>query len=206
MSERPPRRVSIVIFDDFELLDVFGPQTLLKWLPEHFTVELVGPVAGVVKSHGGVEVIAKYGYEDASPGEIILVPGGMGTRKLALDVEFLGWLADFARDAEFITAVCTGSALLAAAGLLDGYRATSNKRNYIWASGFGQAVTWVPVARWVEDGNRWTSSGVAAGIDMAAALIRSLYGEEVVRTIANNIELETHDDPDWDPFATIHGV
>ncbi|CAM3701326.1 DJ-1/PfpI family protein [Smaragdicoccus niigatensis] len=196
----------MIIFDDFELLDVFGPQTLLKYLPQHFRVELVGPTAGTVTSNGGVDVIAQYGYHDATPGDIILVPGGMGTRKLANDAEFLAWLVDFVRDAEFITAVCTGSAVLAAAGLLDGYRATSNKRNFVWASAYGTTVTWVPVARWVEDRNRWTSSGVAAGIDMTAALIRRLHGDDVVRAVTNTIELETHDDSSWDPYAEIHGL
>lgn len=200
------RRVSIVIFDGFELLDVFGPQTLFKWLPQHFDVDLVGPTAGPVTSHGGVEVLAQHGYDEASPGNIVLVPGGLGTRTLVDDTEFLTWLAAFARDAEFVTSVCTGSALLAAAGLLDGYRATSNKRNFLWASGYGSTVTWVPVARWVQDGNRWTSSGVAAGIDMAAALIRFLHGDDVARGVVDLVEYETHDDAGWDPYANVHGL
>ncbi|MBJ8339152.1 DJ-1/PfpI family protein [Antrihabitans sp. YC3-6] len=204
MSERVPRRVSIVIFDGFELLDVFGPQTLFKWLPKHFDVDLVGPTAGPVASHGGIEVVAQHGYADASPGDIVLVPGGLGTRTLVDDSAFLTWLAAFARDAEFVTSVCTGSAVLAAAGLLDGYRATSNKRNYAWASGNGADVTWVPVARWVQDGNRWTSSGIAAGIDMAAALIRFLHGDDVARGVADSMEYETHDDADWDPYARLN--
>lgn len=206
MNERSPRRVSIVLFDGFELLDVFGPQTLFKWLPQYFSVDLVGPSAGPVASHGGIEVTAHHGYEDASPGDIVLIPGGLGTRPLVADTEFLAWLAAFARDAEYVTSVCTGSAVLAAAGLLDGYRATSNKRNFPWASGYGENVTWVPVARWTQDGNRWTSSGVAAGIDMAAALIRFLHGEQVAREVADCMEYETHDDPNWDPYARIHGI
>ena len=179
---------------------------MFKWLPQHFTVDLVGPTAGPVTSHGGIEVVADYGHDDASLGDIVLVPGGLGTRTLADDSEFLEWLAAFAADSEFVTSVCTGSALLAAAGLLEGYRATSNKRNYAWASGYGTTVTWVPVARWVQDGNRWTSSGVAAGIDMAAALIRFLHGEQVARAVADFMEYETHDDAGWDPYAQVHGL
>jgi transcriptional regulator GlxA family with amidase domain len=102
--------------------------------------------------------------------------------------------------------VCTGSGLLAAAGLLDGHRATSNKRSFAWACQQGPAVEWVAKARWVEDRNRWTSSGVAAGMDMALALIARLHGDGTATAIANGVELEWHRDPGWDPFATLNGL
>ena len=87
------------------------------------------------------------------------------------------------------------------AGLLNGYRATSNKRAFDWASGHGDEVTWVRRARWIHDRNRWTSSGVAAGMDMTAALIGHLTGPEAAATAAREIELEIHPDPTRDPFA-----
>jgi transcriptional regulator GlxA family with amidase domain len=95
----------------------------------------------------------------------------MGTRTLVNNNDFLAWLAKYADAAEFAVSVCTGSAVLAAAGCLDGYRATSNKRAFEWVRTQGRSVEWIPEAHWVEDRDRWTSSGVAAGMDMALALI-----------------------------------
>jgi len=195
------RRVSVVLFEGFELLDVFGPVELLFMRPEDFAVDLVGPAAGPVRSSQGAEVVAEAGYADAPAPDIVLVPGGIGTRSLAGDAGFLSWLAAWAQPAVLVTSVCTGSGLLAAAGLLDGYRATSNKRAFAWAASQGQDVTWVAKARWVQDRDRWTSSGVAAGMDMTAALIASLIGAEAAADAAHRIELEIHPDPDWDPFA-----
>ncbi|PXA64861.1 DJ-1/PfpI family protein [Arthrobacter psychrochitiniphilus] len=200
------RSISVVLFDGFELLDVFGPVELLSRLPEVFSVTLIGPTAGLVRSSQGTEIVATVGYADAVTPQIVMVPGGMGTRRLAEDAEFLAWLASWSAGAELVTSVCTGSALLAAAGLLDGYRATSNKLAFAWASGHGRDVTWVPQARWVEDRTRWTSSGVAAGMDMTAALITALVGSQAATDVARQIELEVHPDPDWDPFAQQYGL
>jgi transcriptional regulator GlxA family with amidase domain len=138
--------------------------------------------------------------------DIVVVPGGIGTRALVNDQSFLGWLKGWATSAEFITSVCTGSGVLAAAGLLDGHRATSNKRSFSWASAQGAGVTWIPEARWVEDGNRWTSSGVAAGIDMALALIAHLHGEDLATGLADRVEYEWHRDSSWDPYAAKNGL
>jgi putative intracellular protease/amidase len=136
----------------------------------------------------------------------VLVPGGAGTRPLAVDPGFLGWLAAWAGGARVVTSVCTGSALLAAAGLLDGYRATSNKRAFGWATSHGSSVDWVPQARWVEDRDRWTSSGVAAGMDMTAALLAHLFDQDVADLATTAAELDVHHDPTWDPFARVHGL
>ena len=107
---------------------------------------------------------------------------------------------------KMLTSVCTGSGVLAAAGLLDGYRATSHKRAFAWAVSQGPRVKWVPHARWVNDGNRWTSSGVAAGMDMTLAVVGHLQGEELADQIADTIEYEWHRDPQWDPFAAKNGL
>lgn len=195
------RSVAVVLFDGFELLDVFGPVELLGRFPQEFSVTLVGPTAGSVRSHQGTEVLATSGYHDAEVPQIVVVPGGLGTRALVTDQAFLGWLHRWASGAQIVTSVCTGSALLAAAGLLDGYRATSNKRAFGWASTHGNGVEWVAAARWVHDRDRWTSSGVAAGMDMTAALLGHFMGTERVQQAACEIELELHTDPHWDPFA-----
>jgi len=202
----PARRVSVVLFDGFELLDVFGPVELLGTVPDLVTVELVGPREGLVRSSQGTEVVATSSYASAAGPDVVLVPGGAGTRALVEDDGFLGWLAQWAGGARVVTSVCTGSAVLAAAGLLDGYRATSNKRAFRWAAEHGTAVEWVARARWVEDRDRWTSSGVAAGMDMTAALLAHLLGPEVADLATTAAELDVHRDPAWDPFARVHGL
>lgn len=201
-----PRRLTVVLFEDFELLDVFGPLELFGQLPEQFELALIGPVAGTVRSVQGPAVLAECSYKDAPAADLVLVPGGIGTRAIAQDDAFLSWLVDWTKGAEIVTAVCTGSGVLAAAGLLEGYRATSNKQAFGWAASQGRGVKWVAEARWIEDRNRWTSSGVAAGMDMALALIAHLHGEELAARVADDVELEWHRDPTWDPFAAKNGL
>jgi len=127
------RSVGVVLFDRFELLDVFGPLELLGVVADRFALRLIGPTAGPVRSAQGPDVLAADSHGDAPAADIVLVPGGIGTRGLVENGEFLAWLAGWAGTAEFVTSVCTGSGVLAAAGLLDGYRATSNKRAFSWA-------------------------------------------------------------------------
>ena len=199
-------RIGIVLFDGFELLDVFGPVEIFGQLPDRFRIDLIGQAAGPVTSAQGPRVVADHAYDDAPPCDIVLVPGGIGTRRLVADEAFLRWLGDWASGAGYVTSVCTGSGVLAAAGLLDGFRATSNKRAFGWASTQGHDVEWVPQARWVEDRTRWTSSGVSAGMDMALALVERLHGEAAALEAADAVEYDWHRDPSWDPFATKNGL
>lgn len=207
MTDRhPTRTVAVVLFEGFELLDVFGPLEVFGVLPDHFRIVTLGPVAGPVRSAQGPNAVADRTYEDAGAADLVLVPGGIGTRTLAQDGSFLSWLRGWAADAELVASVCTGAGVLAAAGLLDGYRATTNKQAFAWPVSQGPQVEWVRQARWVEDRDRWTSSGVAAGMDMALALVARLCGEAVAKAVADGIELEWHRDPSWDPFAAVWGL
>ncbi|HET8929154.1 MAG TPA: DJ-1/PfpI family protein [Acidimicrobiales bacterium] len=205
MTERQ-MRIGVVLFGGFELLDVTGPLECLCGLPEYFDVVLVGPEAGPVASAQGPALVADSAWSTASDVDIVMVPGGQGTRLLADDATFCSWLAEWSADASLVTSVCTGSGLLASAGLLDGYRATSNKRSFAWVTGRGPNVDWVPKARWVHDRDRWTSAGVAAGIDMTFALIAELHGDGLATRLAEQIEYDWHRDAGWDPFAAINGL
>ncbi|HTO01141.1 MAG TPA: DJ-1/PfpI family protein [Microthrixaceae bacterium] len=200
------RRVGVVLFEGFELLDVAGPLELFGKLPDLFSIELIAESAGPVASAQGPAWLADVDFEMAATPDIALVPGGIGTRTLAKDQAFLAWLSSWAGTSEFVTSVCTGAGLLAAAGLLDGYRATTNKRAFDWPRSQGPQADWIAEARWVQDRNRWTSSGVAAGMDMTLALIAHLHGESVAQALADLIELEWHTDPNWDPFAALNGL
>lgn len=206
MTEQATRGITTVLFENFELLDVCGPLEMFGVAGQRFSLCLAGPASGPVRSAQGPALVAEFAYHEAPIPDIVLVPGGIGTRRLVTDDAFTSWLAEWAASAQIVASVCTGSGLLAAAGLLNGYRATSNKRAFAWASAQGTGVTWVPKARWVEDRSRWTSSGVTAGIDMALALIAHIHGEQFAATIADGVEHDWHRDPAWDPFAVKNGL
>jgi transcriptional regulator GlxA family with amidase domain len=198
-------RIASVLFEGFEPLDVFGPLEVFG-VSDRFDVSLLGPEAGPVRSSLGQRVVADLAWREAPPPEIVLVPGGIGTRRLVEDGGFLSWLAAWSSSATYVTSVCTGSGVLARAGLLDGYRATSNKQAFGWASSQSDRVEWMAEARWVADRDRWTSSGVAAGMDMALALLAHLHGETFASRVADGIELEWHRDATRDPFAAKVGL
>ncbi|PYN15793.1 MAG: hypothetical protein DME05_10615 [Candidatus Rokuibacteriota bacterium] len=131
---------------------------------------------------------------------------GQRVRVLVVDLEpeevvGLERLAQASRRARITTTVCTGSALLARTGLLDGRPATSNKIAWDWVTQQGPRVLWKRKARWVDDGDVLTSSGVSAGIDMALSLIARLHGREMALTSARNMEYVWHESPEDDPFA-----
>jgi transcriptional regulator GlxA family with amidase domain len=195
-----------VLFKGFELLDVFGPLEAFGNLPDEFRVVTVAATAGPVASFQRTRAVADASFADAPPLDLLLVPGGLGTRREVDNPILLDWLRARAATAEIVTSVCTGAALLARAGLLDGRRATSNKRAFAWVAAQGPRVEWVPVARWVDDGKFVTSSGVSAGIDMALHVIARLLGEEVARTMAVRMEYTWHRDADDDPFARHWGL
>jgi transcriptional regulator GlxA family with amidase domain len=204
-----PLTLGVVLYPGFELLDVFGPlEMFVNVGPGLLRVVMIAEEAGeVAASAGGAQgvagprAVADYGFADAPPLDILLVPGGFGTLRELNNQVMLDWLRERSAQAKLTTSVCSGSALLAKAGLLDGRRATSNKEFFSLIAAQGPNVQWVPKARWVEDGNFITSSGVSAGMDMALAVIARLFGEPVAESIARGTEYRWHRDPDDDPFA-----
>jgi transcriptional regulator GlxA family with amidase domain len=195
------RTICIVLYPGFELLDVYGTAEIFGNLGSRMKVVMVAQKAGPVASAQGPKVIADYGFEDCPQLDLLMVPGGFGTITQVNNTALLDWLRDRAAKAEIMLSVCSGSALLAKAGLLDARRATSNKRYFQFAVDHGPKVQWVREARWVDDGNRVTSSGVSAGIDMALHVVERLYGTKTAETIADSTEYQWHRDADRDPFA-----
>lgn len=196
MSATP---ISILLFDGFEPLDVFGPIEVLGDLDDcrlgYFSLN-----GGLVGCRQGFRVETQPFSEIASNG-ILLLPGGMGTRPLSADDAWLNHLHRLAENAQTVLSVCTGSALLAAASCLEKRRATTNKRSWAWATSFGREVFWQPRARWVADGKFWTASGVSAGTDMALAFVRENFGRTKAQAIAERMEYTANEDADNDPFA-----
>lgn len=206
MSDLQPRRLGAVLYPHFELLDVFGPLEMFGVLQGIVEVTLVAEKSGPVRSAQGPESLAAYGFDDCPHLDLILVPGGMGTRAEIDNPVLIDFLRRRVEVAEVAMTVCTGTALFARAGVLDGRRATTNKMFFQWVADQGPKVEWVREARWVEDGKLVTSSGVSAGMDMALAVIERLYGEEMSRNVAVGTEYDWHRDASWDPFAKIHGL
>jgi transcriptional regulator GlxA family with amidase domain len=211
MAQHPPvRRVAVALFDGFTVLDVYGPVQAFASCrtlgadgtrQRLFEVFTMASAAGPVKSGEGPTTVADHRFEDAPPFDVLLVPGGFGTRSAVNDATFLARLREASLRAPITTTVCTGSALLAKTGLLDDRPATSNKIAWDWVVQQGPRVRWQRKARWVDDGNVLTSSGVSAGIDMALALIARLCGRELAVTAARNMEYVWHEHPADDPFA-----
>ena len=199
-EERGTRTLGVVLYPGFELLDVYGPVEIFGNLGSKLKVVMIAEKAGSVRSAQGPQVVADHGFDDSPPLDLLLVPGGFGTLQQVNNAPLLDWLRDRATKAEITMSVCSGSAILAKAGLLDGRRATSNKRYFKLAVDNGPKVNWVEQARWVDDGNRVTSSGVSAGIDMALHVVSRLYGEKAAESLADGTEYQWHRDADVDPF------
>jgi transcriptional regulator GlxA family with amidase domain len=200
------RTLGVVLFPGFELLDVFGPLEAFGVLKKDFTIVLVAERAGPVASAQGPRAVAERSFADCPPTELLLVPGGIGTRTEVDNRVLVEWIAARAAAAEVTTSVCTGAALLARAGVLDGRRATTNKRSFQWVVEQGPRVEWVRTARWVDAGTVVTSSGVSAGIDMALAVIARLCGDEVAERVAIGMEYRWLKDAGDDPFAQLYGL
>jgi transcriptional regulator GlxA family with amidase domain len=202
------RAVGVLLFPGFELLDVFGPLEAFgnRLAKDHFETFLVAERSGPVESAQGPKALAEAALDDIRRLDLILVPGGSGTREAVDDPALCEWILRRATEAELVMSVCTGAAMLARAGVLDGRRATTNKAAFQWVLGQGPRVEWVKEARWVEDGNFYTSSGVSAGIDMALAVIAKLRSRDLAEQIAVLMEYDWHRDASWDPFANVHGL
>lgn len=196
-----------ILYEGFELLDLFGPLEMFTAIPPEklqvvMVAEVKGPVsAGSMTQVPGPKVVADFDFSDAPALDIILLPGGVGTIPQLENEQLLGFLKERSVKAQITASVCTGSALLARAGLLDGKRATSNKQFFSLATAQSQKVDWVERARWVVDGQFVTSSGVSAGTDMALSIIAGLFGQKTADQIAEAAEYNWHRDADEDPFA-----
>ncbi len=200
------RKVGALIFPGFEPLDRYGPLEMFGLLSKDFELTLVAEHQGPVKSNPYVESVAETSFDNSPDFDVILVPGGPGTRREVDNTAILDWIAGASERAEYCLSVCTGSALLARAGVLDGVRATTNKAAFSWVAEQGPNVEWIKQARWVEDGKFFTSSGVSAGMDMALGAIAHMHGTEKAEEVATFAEYSWHRDKDDDPFARIHGL
>jgi transcriptional regulator GlxA family with amidase domain len=177
----------IPIYDGFTALDAIGPYEVLRSVPG-WEVEFVARTRGEVRTDSGaVGLCADRSLAETTSADIVLVPGGEGTRALLDDRDLLAWLRDIDRTTTWTTSVCTGSLLLGAAGLLERHRATSHWAFLELLREYGAE----PVGgRYVEDGKVITAAGVSAGIDMALYLVGREAGPEVAQAVQLGIEYD----------------
>ena len=198
------KRVGIVVFPDVEVLDFCGPfevfsvtrlnEQARREEPSPFEVLLVAEQAGTIITTGGMKVTPDHTLEACPPLDILVVPGGWGTRAEIKNPRLLAWIKDRAKQVETLTSVCTGSMLLGQAGLLDGRHATTHWRSLQWMRESFPSVTVEEKLHVVEDGNVLTSAGISAGIDMALRVVARYFGETVARNTARNMEYRYPDD------------
>lgn len=193
------KRIGILLFNNFETLDVFGPVEIFGRLKDFYTIEFYSLEGGIVSSTQNVKIVTEK-FREKDTLDIFLIPGGMGTRKEVEHEALISKIKELSTSSTHTLTVCTGSALLARTGQLNGRSATSNKRSYDWAVSQGEKVKWVKKARWTVDGKFYTSAGISAGMDMTLGFIRDVHGSDLARKIAYEIEYTWQENKDVDNF------
>lgn len=198
------KRVGILIFPDVEVLDFCGPFEVFSVTrvdeerrreeASPFEVLLVAEDAEPVRATGGLRVLPDVTTDTCPSLDVLVVPGGWGTRALIkAHGPIVRWIAERGKAAETLTSVCTGAMLLGHAGLLDGRRATTHWRSLDWMRESFPSVTVEDQLHVVEDGHVVTSAGISAGIDMALRVVARYHGAAVARATARHMEYR------WDP-------
>ncbi|MGH6911967.1 MAG: GlxA family transcriptional regulator [Phenylobacterium sp.] len=183
------RRIAVIVFPGFQLLDAAGPIAAFeiagRYRPDTYELVVLAPEAGGVASSSGVKMAAE--VLDGAPIDTIVVAGGNGTRSLPELAKIVAWLKDVAPKARRVTSVCSGAYLLAEAGLLDGKRATTHwQRSDDFAKRYPK-VRLEPDRIFVREDQIWTSAGITAGIDLSLALIEDDLGSTVARATAQQL-------------------
>ena len=188
-------RTAIVIFDEVEVLDFAGPFEVFSVTGrrrklEPFHVYTVAERATPVLARNGLSINPKYSFADAPVPDILVLPGGYGTRREMKNPLMLEWVARTAPRCELVLSVCTGALVLGAAGLLDGREATTHFMAFDELRAVAPAATIREGVRLVDNGNLILSAGVSAGIDMSLHVVAKLLGADVARETARYMEYD----------------
>ena len=192
--------IAVLLFNNFETLDVYGPVEVFGRLVDLYTVRFYSLDGGLITNRHGVSAVTEKLESIHTDIEIFLIPGGYGTRNEVENKLLIDKIKEISNISKYVLTVCTGSALLAKTGLLDNKRATSNKRSFSWVITNGTNVVWDKKARWTIDGKYYTSSGVSAGIDMSLGFLSDRHGVEFARKAAFEIEYNWIAEKDDDTF------
>ena len=192
------KRVGILVFDKVEVLDFCGPfevfsvtrlnEATRRDEPSPFEVLVIAERQATITAVGGLKVIPDHSIDTCPPLDVLVVPGGMGTRTEISNERLLAWIAARGKAVETLTSVCTGAMLLGKAGLLDGRHATTHWRSLQWMRESFPAVTVEEKQHVVEDGHVLTSAGISAGIDMALRVVAVVARDDVARATARTME------------------
>lgn len=177
----PTRKVAILLFDDVEVLDFAGPFEVFSVTAEInpdelFHVYTVAEEKKPILTRNGLSVNPDYTLSDCPQPDVLIVPGGQGTRKAMKDAKILDWVQHTANEAELVLSVCTGSLVLGAAGLLDGLRITTHHQAFDLLREVAPGAEVVEDQRFVDSGRAITSGGISAGIDMCLYVVGKLLG------------------------------
>jgi transcriptional regulator GlxA family with amidase domain len=181
----------IIVFDNVEEIDFVGPWevfTMAAQIGAPLDVFTVGYPRDAIRCAKGLYVIADHTFDTAPPADIVLVPGGRGTRTLVNDQAFLRLLTAYVAPATWKTSVCTGSALLGKAGFLDGRAATTNRNAFDFFRASAPNARLIEDQRYVLHGDTVTAAGLTAGLDMCLWLVGRIFGEDVARTTQTFME------------------
>ncbi len=189
----PARRVVVLVFDDAEVLDVAGPYEVFSVAGrrhglEPFQVSLVAERAGPVTLRNGFVVVPHATTAETSAAELVVIPGGFGTRREVNNPALIDWIRQVTREAELVLSVCTGALLLGKAGLLEGLSATTHHDSYPLLRTVAPRTRVLEGERFVDAGRIITSAGVSAGIDMALHVVERLLGTELAEEAAHYME------------------
>jgi transcriptional regulator GlxA family with amidase domain len=187
------RNMGILIFEDVEVLDFCGPFEVFsvagrQIVPGAFNVFTIGKTLDAVLARNGLSVNPRTMLAEAPSLDLLLVPGGIGTRPLLHDAELLKWIKDRAQSAELLLSVCTGALLLGKAGLLDGLSATTHHGALDLLRETAPRTTVLDEPRFIDNGRVITSAGIAAGIDMSLHVVAKLLGPETAQATARYLE------------------
>jgi transcriptional regulator GlxA family with amidase domain len=189
------RQIGIVLFDGVEELDAVGPwEVLASWTRQFpddgFEVSCLSSTGAAVAAAKGLVISAHHSFADAPAYDVLLHPGGQGTRPLMRDETHLDWVRAQRAEVPLMTSVCTGSLVYAAAGLLRGRPATTHWGSLDLLAETDPTIEVRPEDRFVDDGDVITSAGVSAGIDMALHLVKRLASVERAREVRRYIQYD----------------
>jgi transcriptional regulator GlxA family with amidase domain len=195
MTPDEPRQIGILLVDGVEELDAIGPWDVLAHWTRHYpddgvAVTCLSREGGSVECAKGLSVRAHHSYADAPALDVLLHPGGRGTRPLVRDDGHLDWVRRQREAVPLLTSVCTGSLVYAAAGLLAGRPATTHWGAVDELAALDPTVKILAEERFVDDGDLITSAGVSAGIDMALHLVARMAGVERARQVRRGIQYD----------------
>jgi transcriptional regulator GlxA family with amidase domain len=191
--------IGVLVFDGVEELDFAGPWEVFGMANEvaaerrmatPFDLKLVGAKSGPVICARGLRILPDVTFRQCSHFDILLIPGGDGTRRAALNRPLMDWIATIAAKAKWVTSVCTGTLLLCSAGVARGRKVTTHRSFVEFLRVVGEDAEVVENVRYVRDGNMVTAAGVSAGIDMALWLIGTIHSPDFSRAVQRSMEYQ----------------